>query len=268
MYDGYAPVYDAIGQGRYSAIMAERSLGWLAERGVAARRVLDLACGTGEAALAFAAAGCHVVGVDRSDRMLAIARGKARDSGYAIELVRGDIRDLTSIDQAPTTNDQRPRSRLAVRRSSFDLVTCFADSLNYLTEDGDLDRVFAGAAGALRPGGRLICDMNSAAEYATWDERDVVTHDGRDILVYNRLSFDPAARLATGRIVWFAREIERWWRGEETHAQRAWSDAEVLAALAGAGLRLDARLDVEGKAAALDARRVVYVARHLYEEER
>ena len=267
MYDGYAPVYDAIGQGRYSATMAARSLGWLAERGAVARRVLDLACGTGEAALVFAAAGCQVAGVDRSAQMLAIARGKARDAGYPIELVQGDIRELRSIDHRSPTTDHRRRSRPVSRRpsvvgrqSSFDLVTCFADSLNYLTEDGDLDRVFAGAAGALRPGGYLICDINAAAEYASWDERDVVTHDGGDILVYNRLSYDPAARLASGRIVWFAREIERWWRGEETHVERAWSDAEVSAALAGAGLRLDARLDVEGNAAAPDARRVVYVA--------
>ncbi len=61
------------------------------------------------------------------------------------------------------------------RNSSFDLVTCFADSLNYLIADGDLDRVFAGAAAALVSGGHLICDLNSQAEYNTWDERDIVT---------------------------------------------------------------------------------------------
>jgi SAM-dependent methyltransferase len=272
MYDAYAPIYDAIGQARFGAAMAERSLHWLAGHGCRPGRVLDLACGTGAAALVFAAAGCEVVGVDRSARMLEIARGRARDAGADVTFVQGDIRELFVGDQRPygrsierPDNDQSLdedcRSPFVIGHSSFDLVTCFYDSLNYLAEDGDLDRVFAGVARALRPGGFAIFDMNTAAEYATWDERDVVTHDGRDILVYNKLSYDAAARLARGRIVWFVREIERWWRGEETHTQRAWADAEVRAALAGAGLALEARLDAQWSPPREGATRLVYVAR-------
>ena len=52
-------------------------------------RVLDLACGTGEAALVFAAAGCEVAGVDQSAAMLEIARGKARDAGYDVYVYAG-----------------------------------------------------------------------------------------------------------------------------------------------------------------------------------
>jgi hypothetical protein len=140
------------------------------------------------------------------------------------------------------------------------MVTCFYDSLNYLIDDGDLDRVFAGAAAALRPGGHLVFDLNTAAEYATWAERDSVTHDRSDCLVYNRLSYDPATRRGAGRIVWFVREIDRWWRGEETHVERAWEDPEVRAALAGAGLGLVERYDVTGAVAAADAARIIYVS--------
>jgi hypothetical protein len=88
-----------------------------------------------------------------------------------------------------------------------------------------------------------------------------VTHDGRDCLVYNQLSYDQDARLASGRIVWFVRELDRWWRGEETHIERAWSDDEVRAALASAGLALVGRYDLTGRIAAEDALRVVYVGR-------
>src|SRR5262249_1811028 len=152
-------------------------------------------------------------------------------------------------------------SQSSILNSQFDLVTCFYDSLNYLTDDGDLDRVFAGAAGALRPDGYLVFDINTEAEYTTWDDRDVITYDGRDCLVYNKLSYDPHARLAQGRIVWFVRETELWWRGEEIHTQRAWSDGEVRAALARAGLELAGRFDVNGMEAAEEVGRVVYVAR-------
>jgi SAM-dependent methyltransferase len=154
-------------------------------------------------------------------------------------------------------------SQFSIFNLQFDLVTCYYDSLNYLLGDRDLARVFAGVARALRPGGYTVFDLNTAAEYATWDERDSVTHDGRDCMVYNQLSYDPATCLATGRIVWFVREIDRWWRGEETHIERAWGDDEVRTALAGAGLALIGRYDVTGGPAADDATRVVYVARHI-----
>jgi SAM-dependent methyltransferase len=260
IYHSYAAVYDVMGHGDFGARMAVWALGWLADRGAPPRRVLDLACGAGAAALVFAASGCDITGVDQSAAMLEIARGKARDAGASAVFLEGDIRFLE-----PRTEDQEPAddsigSRFSALGSRFDLATCFSDSLNYLTADGDLDRVFAGVAAALAPGGRLMFDINTEAGLATWEERDVVTHDGRDLMVYNRLSYDPEARLATGRIVWFVREIERWWRGEETHVERAWSDAEICAALARAGLALVARLDVLGNPAADDAERVVYVA--------
>src|SRR6476646_5446275 len=94
IYEAYASIYDAIGQGHFSARLAAWALAWLAEHGRSPARVLDLACGTGEAALIFAAAGCAVNGVDQSAAMLDIARGKARDAGYDITFICGDIREL------------------------------------------------------------------------------------------------------------------------------------------------------------------------------
>jgi SAM-dependent methyltransferase len=262
IYDAYAAIYDAIGQGRFAEHMAHWALGWLSARRLRPARVLDLACGTGGAALAFAAVGCQVAGIDRSPAMLSIAYGRARDAGYDIAFVEGDIKNLN--DERRTMNDEvllvDHNSSFIIHRSSFDLVTCFYDSLNYLLDDDDLDCVFAGAAAALRPGGHIVFDINTEAEYTTWDERDVVTYDGRDCLVYNKLSYDPDARLAEGRIVWFVRETELWWRGEETHTQRAWSDGEVYDALARAGLALAGRYDVEGNATHEDTGRLLYVA--------
>jgi len=266
IYEAYAPIYDAIGQGRFSAQMAVWALAWLAERSIdQPARLLDLACGTGEAVLIFAAAGCDVAGVDLSVAMLEIAQGKTRDAGYDIEFIRGDMRDVSAGDERPRTNDQRAHidtlSPFVLRPSSFDLVTCFYDSMNYLIDDGDLDRVCAGVARMLAPAGTMIFDLNTAAEYATWDERDSVIHDGRDCLVYNQLSYDADTCLATGRIIWFVRELDRWWRGQETHVERAWTDDAVRAALAGAGLRLVGRYDSTGSVAAAESPRVIYVAR-------
>jgi SAM-dependent methyltransferase len=264
IYDAYAPIYDAIGQARFGERMAGWTLRWLSAHASSPTCALDLACGTGVAALALAAAGCHVVGVDRSPAMLAIAGGRARDAAYAVAFVEGDIRYLNATCNMQHVESLLDRSAFCILHSAFDLVTCFYDSLNYLTDDGDLDRVFASAAAALRPGGHLVFDINTEAQYTSWDERDVVTCDSRDCLVYNKLSYDPDTRLAEGRIVWFVRETELWWRGEETHTQRAWSDSEVRDALARVGMPLVGRFDVEGALVAEGAEeveRVVYIAR-------
>jgi SAM-dependent methyltransferase len=260
IYDSYAPIFDAIGQGRFGERMAGWTLRWLSVHAAPPASVLDLACGTGAAALTFAAAGCEVVGLDQSPAMLSIARGRARDAGYSIEFVEGNIRELRIENEEWRNHLTTDHSSFIIHHSSFDLVTCFYDSLNYLIDDDDLDDVFAGATAALRPGGHLLFDINTEAEYMTWDERDVVVHDGRDCLVYNKLTYDPESRLAEGRIVWFVRETDLWWRGEETHVQRAWIDDEVCGALARAGLALAGRYDVEGNAAPPHAGRIVYVA--------
>jgi SAM-dependent methyltransferase len=247
IYADYAPVYEAIGQGAFAEELVARVLAALPEP---PRRALDLACGTGAAALRLAAAGADTVGVDRSLQMLAIAHAKARDLGLPLTLVHTDLRDL------------RPQpASFALRPSSFDLITCLYDSLNYLAGDGELAAALAGAAPLLRPGGRIVFDLNTEHEFLSWEEGDQVVHDRDGILVYNRLSYEADLRLARGRIVWFVRGDDgRWWRGEEHHVERAWSEPEVLAALADAGLRLLARRTPRWEVALPDAPRVVYEA--------
>ena len=256
IYTDYAPIYDAIGQGAFAEVLVARLLAALPEP---PRRALDLACGAGAAALALAQAGVEVVGVDRSPQMLAIARAKARDRRLPVTFVQADLRRLP-IDDGLALPQNARRSSVVGRRSSFDLITCLYDSLNYLTGDDDLALTLAGAARLLRPGGRIVFDLNTEHEFARWDESDQLIHDDGGILVYNRLSYAPAERLARGSIVWFVREGERWWRGEELHTERAWSDAEISAALAGAGLRLLARHTPLWQPAPADAPRVVYEA--------
>jgi SAM-dependent methyltransferase len=61
-------------------------------------RVLDLACGTGNAALLAAARGAHVVGVDAAPRLLEVARGRAGELGVEAEFREGDLLELPVPD--------------------------------------------------------------------------------------------------------------------------------------------------------------------------
>jgi SAM-dependent methyltransferase len=81
--------YDAIGD-RIAAIADEVVAAVDRRNAVRGATVADLACGTGSAALAAAAAGARVTGVDITPELIAIAEQKARAAGAAIDWVTGD----------------------------------------------------------------------------------------------------------------------------------------------------------------------------------
>jgi len=67
---------------------------------IAGRRVLDMATGTGRAALALAGRGALVTGVDASREMLAVARQRAMDAGLRVEFAEGDAHKLAYADRS------------------------------------------------------------------------------------------------------------------------------------------------------------------------
>jgi demethylmenaquinone methyltransferase / 2-methoxy-6-polyprenyl-1,4-benzoquinol methylase len=129
MFDRIAPVYDVMN----CAITAGLDGRWrrLAARAAVAPgdRVLDACCGTGDLALAAAAEGGHVTGLDFSPAMLERAARKSAE----IEWVQGDLLALPFED------------------GSFDAVTVGFG----VRHAEDLDAALRELWRVLRPGGRL-----------------------------------------------------------------------------------------------------------------
>jgi 2-polyprenyl-3-methyl-5-hydroxy-6-metoxy-1,4-benzoquinol methylase len=67
---------------------------------VSGRTVLDVGTGTGRAAIALAARGARVTGVDASEEMLTVARRRAREAGVEIEFATGDAHRLGFPDRS------------------------------------------------------------------------------------------------------------------------------------------------------------------------
>jgi len=67
---------------------------------VSGRRILDMATGTGRAALALAKRGASVTGVDASREMLSVARLRAADAGLIIDFTEGDAHALAYPDRS------------------------------------------------------------------------------------------------------------------------------------------------------------------------
>jgi ubiquinone/menaquinone biosynthesis methyltransferase len=108
------------------------------------QRVLDLATGTGDLALAAAEQGAAVVGLDLAPRMIRLARVKP-----GADAVRFLVGDMTSLPLPP---------------ASIDVVTTGYGLRNV----PDLDRAIAEIARVLRPGGRFLSLDFEKPEHPAW----------------------------------------------------------------------------------------------------
>ncbi len=125
-YSRWAPNYDGPNPAIEREEPAMRSLLSALTPGTA----LDAACGTGRHAFTLAELGHNVIGVDATEAMLAIARGKVPTADFR----RG------TLDALP------------VEDASVDVVTC-ALAVEHVR---DLDPVFREFARVVRPGGQVI----------------------------------------------------------------------------------------------------------------
>ena len=107
--------------------------------GRAQRRVLDVACGTGHHAIAFAQAGHAVTAVDAEPAMVARARDNVRAANVEVAVHTAGFGGLAASVPGP-----------------FDAITCLGNSLPHLLTVQALDVALADMAAVLNPGGVLI----------------------------------------------------------------------------------------------------------------
>jgi SAM-dependent methyltransferase len=172
--------------------------------------VLDLGCGTGTFTLMLAATGWQVVGVDRAEPMLTIAKDREK-SGEILRELTQDRRDegLAVPESLQPLNNIKPvrwcsgdltalqttLESLPTEFTPFQAVTCFDDTLNHLSDINALTLGIQGVGQALSPGGLFLFDLNTLENYTQlWDGKD------QDELPNARLTFDssydPAAQRA------------------------------------------------------------------------
>jgi SAM-dependent methyltransferase len=224
-YDALAPIYDVL----ISAYPHERWLAGLEQlalaHGLAGRRVLDLACGTGESFLPLVARGYQVVGCDISGEMLNRARAKAP----AVELHREDMRRLPKL-------------------GSFDLVTCIDDALNYFLSEHELEDALRGIARNLGPDGIAIWDLNTLAQYHRQFASDLILdQDGTFIGWRGARRAKPlraGERIAVAVDAFIDIGDGYWRRITSVHYQRHWPASTIERLSRRAGLQL---LDVRGQ---------------------
>jgi len=143
-YETLAPAYDELtATNDYELWLGSVLIPELEAHGLRVGRALDAGCGTGRAFEPLLRRGWEIVGCDVSPAMLAQAE---RKFGVAVPLSTADLRKLPLLGR-------------------FDLVLALNDVVNYLTEDGDLERALVGMRANLSPRGLLLFDSNSLAAF-------------------------------------------------------------------------------------------------------
>ena len=108
--------------------------------GIRGRRVLEVACGTGNHTKLLVERGYVVTGVDISDDMLRVARSKVKGGA---KFVRGDMRDLD-----------------AVVDGKYDAAICLFSSISYNQTMPDLRRTIQGLYNHLAEPGVVVFDTH------------------------------------------------------------------------------------------------------------
>jgi SAM-dependent methyltransferase len=219
-YSRYARHYDQIGQRRFGEISAPDVLRILATKQFRPQSVLDLACGTGAATVAYARLGMDTIGLDISQPMLDVAARSARLAGVSIRWMEAD---MTAFHLA----------------NPVDLCTGVYDAVNYLSGIPEFTTFARCAYESLVPGGYLAFDINTRRKLEEhWGQMTVIAaNDGDRFLTY-RSWFDDRHGVSPLVITGFERREDGTWdRFDEEHVETAFAIEDLCRVLESVGFR-------------------------------
>ncbi len=135
-------------------------------------RVLDLGCGAGRHAAAFAELGKHAVGIDLSPNSIETARLHYGEFDQ-LRFIEGDMRTLEEH----------------VESNAFDAVASLFTSIGYFEDDADLTQTITGVVHTLRTNGLFILDfLNPAQVVQGLVEHEVKESGGYTFTIHRRVA--------------------------------------------------------------------------------
>jgi len=188
------------------------------------RRVLDLACGTGHHAIAFAQQGYEATAADLSQAMVERARANVAQAAVNVPVYRRGFGELARSLSGP-----------------YDAITCLGNSLPHLTTERALAEALRDMAAAIKPGGLVVIQNRNLDRVLARQERFMspeVHRVGDEEWVFMRFYDMDGAQLRFNVVRLHRPGGEEWTaRIEQTHLY-AWQRQELERPLTEAGLRV------------------------------
>lgn len=187
------------------------------------REILDVACGTFSIDLPLVERGYHVVGRDRSEEMLYMARRNLRRAGVTADVARADLRFFR-----------------AGRR--FDALLCLGTAFNYLASFADARRALRAFRDQIRPKGLLVLDLTN---FDAWirhpdnvrAEVNYRSADGTQIAIFTLNEQEIRKRIHHARFLTVIQRGRRIDIGFDEAELRIWNKEQLDRTLRAAGFR-------------------------------
>ncbi|WP_437807315.1 class I SAM-dependent methyltransferase [Sorangium sp. So ce1078] len=180
---------------------------------------IDLGCGSGFQSLALAQLGFTVTAVDTSDKLL--AELASRRGQLAVDVVRADLLEALERPGPP-----------------FALAVCMGDTLPHLGSKADVERMFAGCARRLEPGGRLALTFRDLTRELEGVDRFIPVHDSADVIMTCFLEYEPDTVKVHDLVHTRGREDGRWRLSASSYRKLRLSADWVCDRLEAAGFRV------------------------------
>lgn len=167
--------------------------------------VLDLGCGTGSLCLEMSKRGYDMIGIDISEDMLSCAREKSAAAGQNNILFINQ--DMAGFELYGTV----------------DAILCLMDSINYVTDKREANKIFKLVHNYLNPGGLFIFDINTEYKLENILGNNVFYDVSDDITYIWQNRYEKKRKICEFDLTFFVREGEIYRRYEELHEERAYS---------------------------------------------
>lgn len=276
-YTGFANVYDKFMDNVPYDTWSEYLISLLKEYGVEDGLVLELGCGTGSITRRLASSGYDMIGIDNSEDMLEIAREKEMD--FLMESMDDISEEGLEENLEEVDADYIPRILyLEQDMREFELfgtvkaVVSICDSMNYITKEEDLIRVFELVNNYLDANGLFIFDLNTVYKYKTILGDTTIAENREDCsFIWENFYHEDEMMNEYDVTIYKKAEIEieddvissqLFDRFEETHYQKAYELETIIRLLEKAGMEYVTAYDACTKDAPKeDSERIYVIAR-------
>lgn len=210
-YSALAPYYD-----RFVGADYEQIIEFICNKINAYRSnsslICDIGCGSGNVTLSLLQKGFDMIGVDGSYEMLNEA------------LIKRDSMDNGS--RALFLCQQLPEFELF---GTVDVIISTLDTINYITEEEQLDRLFYWYRNYLNPDGLLIFDVNSLYKYNEILKNNCDILEDDDVFLAWRSNFD--GKICEHALSFFEKDGDCYFRTDEEQKQCYYSVDQIKSLL-------------------------------------
>lgn len=180
--------------------------------------VLDLGCGTGTMTELLAEEGYDMIGVDYSEDMLEIAMEKREESGHDILYLLQDMREFELF-------------------GTVRAIVSICDSVNYITEEEELEEVFRLVNNYLDPKGVFIFDFKTLYNYQMiLGDRTIAENREECSFIWDNYYYEEEKINEYELTLFIQDEGDKYRKFEEVHYQKAYTLEEMIRIVKASGL--------------------------------